>query len=69
MQINEITSRILGAAYRIHSALGPGLLETAYEVCLEHELLRSGLRVRRQVQVPVRYDDITLDVGYRWTCL
>ena len=49
----------------VHSALGPGLLESAYEVCLEHELRRDGLRVARQVALPITYRDIRLEAGYR----
>lgn len=56
---------IIGAAMRVHSALGPGLLESAYEVCLFHELSKAGLRVSRQVALPVRYDGIELAAGYR----
>ena len=56
--LNELSKRILGAAFHIHTALGPGLLESAYEACLEHELRRRGLAVERQKQLPVRYDDI-----------
>jgi GxxExxY protein len=50
---------------RVHSALGPGLLESAYEACLAHELRKAGLRVETQVALPVVYDGIRLDVGYR----
>jgi GxxExxY protein len=49
----------------VHSALGPGLLESTYEVCLEHELLKAGLSPERQKALPVVYDDIRLDAGYR----
>ena len=63
--LNELSKLILGAALHIHTALGPGLLESAYEACLEHELRRRGLAVERQKQLPVRYDDILVDAGYR----
>jgi GxxExxY protein len=56
---------IIGAAMRVHSRLGPGLLENAYEACLHHELVKAGLDFARQVNVPIRYDGLTLDVGYR----
>lgn len=65
MELNEITQTIIGCAIRVHKALGPGLLETTYEVCLVHELSKSGLNVRSQVALPVVYDGITLDAGYR----
>ncbi len=50
---------------KVHSALGPGLLESAYEACLIHELTKRGLRVSSQVALPVAYDGVRLDVGYR----
>jgi GxxExxY protein len=61
----NLTEIILGAAMRVPTALGPGLMESAYESCLVHELLKSGLSVRNQVELPIVYDDITLDIGYR----
>lgn len=57
--------KIIGAALRVHSALGSGLLESAYEICLLHELGKSGLRALRQIALPVVYDGIQLDAGYR----
>lgn len=65
MELNEITQTIIGCAIRVHKELGPGLLENTYEVCLVHELSKSGLTVRSQVALPVVYDGITLDAGYR----
>ena len=56
---------IVTAALRVHSALGPGLLESAYEACLVHELRKAGLRVSSQVGLPLQYDGMQLDVGYR----
>jgi len=50
---------------RVHSHLGPGLMESAYEACLEHELVQAGLRARRQVALPVTYRGITIEAGYR----
>lgn len=62
---DEISHIVLDCAYRVHSKLGPGLLESTYRVCLAHELIRSGLRVRQEVSLPVEYDGIKLDAGYR----
>lgn len=62
---NEIGEMLLGCAFRVHSALGPGLLESAYEVCLLHELAKAGLATSRQVALPVKYDGIRLEAGYR----
>ncbi len=64
MHINEISGVIVDAAFKIHSTLGPGLLETVYEGVLERELIRRGLRVRRQVSVPIRYDGLVFDEGF-----
>jgi GxxExxY protein len=50
---------------RIHSKLGPGLLEGPYELCLSHELRKSGLQVRNQVRLPLRYDELVIDLAYR----
>ena len=62
----ESTGReIVDAAYRVHSALGPGLLESAYEHSLAYELEMRGVGFRRQVPMPVRYRDVLLDAGYR----
>jgi GxxExxY protein len=63
--INAITETIIGAAMRVHSALGPGLLESAYEACLAHELRKAGFDVRSQVELPVIYDSVRVDLGYR----
>jgi GxxExxY protein len=65
MTENEIGHAIITAAMKIHSALGPGLLENAYELCLVHELTREGLPVQRQVAIPIHYDDLTIENGYR----
>ena len=56
---------IIGAACKVHSGLGPGLLESAYEECLCYELSKCGLRFKRQVDVPIRYQEITLACGFR----
>jgi len=65
MEINEITEQIIGAAIKVHNSLGPGLLESAYEACLMHELNKRGLVVRNQVPLPVRFEEILIEVGYR----
>lgn len=56
---------IVDAAMKVHSALGPGLLESAYETCLKHELLKRNLEVKSQVELPIVYEGIRLDAGYR----
>lgn len=56
---------VLNAAFTVHKALGPGLLESVYESCLAEELQRGGLRVERQVGVPITYGEVRMDVGYR----
>ncbi len=63
--LNSLSERILGAACQVHTALGPGLLESAYEACLEHELRCRGLAVERQRALPVRYREVLVDAGYR----
>lgn len=62
---NEVGDALLGASMKVHSVLGPGLLESAYETCLVHELAKRGLDVQRQVALPLIYDGIQLDAGYR----
>jgi GxxExxY protein len=61
----DIGHTIIGAAIKVHSAVGPGLLESAYETCLLYELEKQKLTVRRQVLIPIRYEDLTVDNGYR----
>jgi GxxExxY protein len=63
--INEISGTIVDAAFKVHTGLGPGLLESVYEAVLEKELVRRGLRVRREVPVPIQYEDLTFDEGFR----
>jgi GxxExxY protein len=65
MEIDKLTEKIIGAAMRVHSALGPGLLESAYEICLIHELSKAGIGVKAQVPLPVLYDGLKLDAGYK----
>ena len=61
----QVARAIVDAAYAVHSALGPGLLENIYEVCFCHELSKRGLSYRRQVVVPITYEGITFDEGFR----
>ncbi len=63
--INRVTGRIIGAAVDVHRALGPGLLESAYEACLVYELRECGLSVEQQKPLPLVYKAIQLDCGYR----
>ena len=65
MNINDISGAIVHASMKIHMTLGPGLLESVYEAVLEKELLKRGLRVRRQVPVPIHYEDLQFDEGFR----
>jgi len=62
---NEIGDAIIASAMKVHTALGPGLLESAYETCLIYELEKQGLPVRRQALIPIRFEDLTIDNGYR----
>jgi GxxExxY protein len=65
MDPNLVTGNIIDAALKVHTVLGPGLLESAYEACLQHELQKRHLEVASQVLLPVTYDGITVDLGYR----
>jgi GxxExxY protein len=65
MHENDISFAIRGAAFKVHTALGPGLLESAYEAALSYELREAGYEVRTQVGLPFVYGDIKLDIGYR----
>ena len=64
-ELNQITDKIIGAAIKVHRALGPGLLESAYEACLAFELVEVGLSVEQQKPLPLVYRDVKLDCGYR----
>jgi GxxExxY protein len=66
---SELTAVVIGAAIKVHRELGPGLLESAYEACLAHELTHLSVPLRRQVECPVPYDGLLLDVGYRMDLL
>ena len=65
MNINDISGAVVDAAMKVHTALGPGLLESAYEACLKHELGKRGFKVLSQVILPVIYDGVEVDAGYR----
>ena len=65
MNENDLSYLIRGAAFKVHSALGPGLLESVYEVALSHELTKKGLDVRNQVGIPFVYDEINFNIGFR----
>lgn len=65
MTENDVATVIVDAAFQIHQRLGPGLLETVYEVVLAHELRKRGLEVQRQVAIPIRYDDLIFEEGFR----
>ena len=65
MKLEALTEQIIGAAIEVHRHLGPGLLESAYEECLCHELSLRGLAFERQLQLPVLYKGVSLDCGYK----
>ena len=65
MELNEISGNVVDAAMKVHSAIGPGLLESAYEACLAYALRKRGLQVQSQVECPMVYDGIRIDLGYR----
>lgn len=65
LEVERVGRAVLNAAFKVHSALGPGLLESVYEACLAEELRQAGLKVERQVGVPVTYCDLQMDVGFR----
>ncbi|MGE5297378.1 MAG: GxxExxY protein [Solirubrobacterales bacterium] len=65
MEVNDASGQVVDAAMRVHSVLGTGPLENAYEACLKHELEKRGLNVEQQVGLPIIYDDMRMDVGYR----
>ena len=65
MKINDLTSAIIGAAIKVHRTLGPGLLESAYRICLAYELEKLGLKVEQEKPVPVIYESVKLECGFR----
>lgn len=65
MTEDELSKIIVDISYKIHTRLGPGLLESVYEAILYHELIKKGLKVERQKPIPVIWDDVYLDIGFR----
>jgi GxxExxY protein len=65
MDIEQVAAEIVDSAIKIHKALGPGLLESAYQHCMMYELRKRGLRVEHEVQLPIYYDHQKIDAGYR----
>ncbi len=65
MEIEEVATAIVDAAIKVHKALGPGLLESAYQHCLAYELRKRGLKVDTEVPLPIVYDSQRFDIGYR----
>ena len=65
MEINQITSEIINKSIKVHKELGPGLLESAYKECLCFELIKSGLYIEKEKALPLIYDEVKLDCGYR----
>jgi len=65
MDTNKLTEQIIGCAIKVHRTLGPGLLESAYQECLFFELKKAGLLVEKEKPLPLFYDDVKLDCGYR----
>ena len=65
MNVEEVFKLVLDCSFKVHSALGPGLLESAYEECLFYELIQIGLKVEKQKPLPLVYREVRLDAGYR----
>lgn len=65
MKENDVSYKIRGAIFKVHKILGPGLLESVYEAALAHELIQAGLHVKTQIAIPVQYEDVKLDIGFR----
>ena len=63
--LNELSYLVIRCAMKVHTELGPGLLESAYAACLAHELRKNGLEVKTQVALPVHYDGVQIELGYR----
>jgi GxxExxY protein len=68
-ETDEVARQIVDAAFKVHSTLGPGLLESVYEICLVHELGKRGLKAERQVSLPIMYDNLRLESGLRMDLL
>ncbi len=64
-ELNELSRLVLDCAFKVHKVLGPGLLEGSYRLCLAHELRRRGLKVEAEVPLPINYEGILLETGYR----
>jgi GxxExxY protein len=64
-ELNRIGHEIVDSAFKVHKALGPGLLESVYEACMFYELTRRGLKVRKQVELPIQYEGLLLETGLR----
>lgn len=65
MELNKISGLIVDAAFKVHSTLGPGLLESSYEACLKHEFTKRRIKVQSQVSFPINYDGLKIAAGYR----
>lgn len=65
MELNDISGKIIECSIKVHRALGPGMLESAYEACLMYELKKQGLKVQHQLKLPIVYDGMKLETGYR----
>ncbi len=65
MELEFVFKQVLDCAYKVHTVLGPGLLESTYEECLYYELTKSGLNVLKQIPLPLVYEEVKLDAGYR----
>jgi len=63
--INDITNAIIGAAIKVHTQIGPGLLESAYQECLSYELTKAGFKVEKEKEIPLVYEEVHLECGYR----
>jgi GxxExxY protein len=64
-EIEEIGKEVVNSAFKVHKSLGPGLLEKVYEICLAHELKKSGLKIQRQVDIPIVYDNLIFEEGLK----
>ncbi|MCR9132760.1 MAG: GxxExxY protein [bacterium] len=64
-KLQDLTEKVIGAAIHVHRELGPGLLESAYQECLSYLLIKDGLSVEREKPIPVKFEEVSLDCGYR----
>lgn len=64
-ELDQVATQVVDAAFQVHSTLGPGLLESVYELCLEHELTKRRLSVEKQVPLPVLYDNLYIEAGFK----